>query len=181
MHRIAAWVVFLFLLAPAYDGGADVLSSSPSGFLIKNEASIGADPDSVFDALVKHIGGWWDPAHTFSGDSRNLTLQATVGGCFCEALPNDGGVRHMEVVYIAPGKTLRMTGALGPLPGTGLTGSMTWSFQENGDSTKVGLSYSVGGYYDGDFQQIAPVVDSVLRSQLLRLKAFTETGGSEAE
>ncbi len=29
-------------------------------------------------------------------------------GCFCERLPNQGGVRHMEVVYLDPGKVLAM-------------------------------------------------------------------------
>ena len=33
----------------------------------------------------------------------------------CEKLPNGGGVRHMEVVYAAPGKALVMSGELGPM------------------------------------------------------------------
>jgi hypothetical protein len=68
-----------------------------------------------------------------------------------------------------------MTGAMGPLQGSGLAGSMTWSFQAAGDSTIADLTYSVGGYH-GDLRQITPIVDLVLRSQLLRLKAFVETG-----
>jgi hypothetical protein len=38
---------------------------------------------------------------------------------------NQGGVRHMQVVYVDPGKTLRMIGGLGPLQSMAATGSMT--------------------------------------------------------
>ncbi len=172
-------ILFLFALLFTGTGRSEVLSSSTSGFLVRNEAAVGCDPDSAYNSLVRNIGFWWDPSHTFSGDSRNLSLEATAGGCFREVLPNQGGVRHLEVVFVSPGKTLRMSGALGPLQRSGLAGSMTWSFVESSDSTTVELRYSVGGYYEGDIQKIAPVVDSVLRGQLMRLKAFTEKGDFE--
>jgi uncharacterized protein YndB with AHSA1/START domain len=181
MYRIIVLVVFAFFLCPPQQGEAEVANSSPQGFLLKNEVTITAVPDSVFDAVVNYIDSWWDPAHTYSGDSGNLTLEVEVGGCFCEELPYGGGVRHMEVVYISPGKLLRMRGALGPLQASGLAGSMTWSFREEEDSTKLLLSYNVGGYFEGDIEQLAPVVDSVLRGQLLRLKAFVETGSPEVD
>jgi hypothetical protein len=166
-------------LVPAPRAGADVLSSSPVGFTVRSEASLGASSESSYNALTRHIASWWNPNHTFSGDSKNLTLDARAGGCFCEALPDNGSVRHMEVVFASPGKTLRMIGALGPLQGSGLAGSMTWGFQDEGDSTRVVLTYSVGGYCGEDIQEIAPVVDSVLNEQLLRLKAYVETGRPE--
>jgi hypothetical protein len=55
------------------------------------------------------------PSHTFSGNAHNLSIEEKAMGCFCEKLPDGGGVSHMEVVYFAPGKTLRLSGALGPL------------------------------------------------------------------
>ena len=155
---------------------AEVLGQSPSGFLVRSAATIAAPPDSVYDALVGHIGDWWDPAHTYSGDSQNLSLDARPGGCFCEALPNGGGVRHLEVVYVVPGKTLRMTGGLGPLQAMGVAGSMTWSCEAAGDSTKAEMTYSVGGYFGEGAEKLAPLVDGVLREQLMRLKAYAETG-----
>lgn len=179
MRNLTACGVLVVLVLAAQLGEAEVLSSSASGFFVRNQAMVGAGADSVYAALAGHIDGWWDPAHTFSGDSRNLTLDARVGGSFYEALPYNGGVRHLDVVFVAPGKTFRMTGALGPLQGSGLAGSMTWSFEAAGDSSKVTLSYGLGGYYEGDIQAIAPVVDSVIRGQLMRLKAYVETGSPE--
>ena len=174
-RKMTALIFFLAVLFPP-DEKAGVLENSASGFLVKNEVRVFGVPDSVYRALARQIGGWWDPEHTYSGDSRNLTLDARPGGCFCEALPEGGGVRHMEVEFASPGRMLRMTGALGPLQGSSLVGGMTWNLQENGDSTAVTLTYSVGGYFQGDLREFAPLVDSVLRSQLLRLKAYVETG-----
>ena len=53
--------------------GADVVGSSENGFELRNEALIAAKPPQVYAALLQ-IGSWWDSAHTYSGDSRNLWL-----------------------------------------------------------------------------------------------------------
>jgi hypothetical protein len=176
MPRTAAPLMALLAVLLTLNAMAGVLQKSESGFMVRNKAGIHAAPDSVYTALARCIDRWWDPAHTYSGDSRNLTLDARPGGCFCEALPDGGGVRHLEVVFVSPGKTLRMTGALGPLQASGLAGSLTWSFRAEGDSTMTDVTYSVGGNYEGGLEQIAPVVDRVLREQLLRLKSYVETG-----
>ena len=47
--------------------------------------------------------------------AANLSLDAAPGGCFCERLPNGGGVEHMRVTYVEPGKRIVLTGSLGPL------------------------------------------------------------------
>jgi hypothetical protein len=82
----------------------------------------------------------------------------------------------MSVVYASPGQVVRMMGALGPLQGSGLAGSMTWKFTPAASVTKIELSYSVGGYMQGGFEKIAPAVDRVVGEQLGRLKTFLETG-----
>jgi hypothetical protein len=53
---------------------------------------------------------------------------------------------------------------------------MTWELTGDGDNTHVQLSYSVGGFVDGGFEKVAPLVESVLRQQFDRLKLFVETG-----
>ena len=50
-----------------------------------------------------------------SGNSANLSLALTPGGCFCERFPKGGGIEHMRVTYVDPGKRVVLTGALGPL------------------------------------------------------------------
>ncbi len=130
----------------------------------------------VYSGLTQSVGDWWDPAHTFSHEAHNLTMDAKPGGCFCERLPDGGGVQHMTVVYASPGKLLRLSGAMGPLQEAGLAGTLTWTLSPSADGTTVEMTYSVGGFRAGGLRDLAPAVDGVLRGQLARLKAFVETG-----
>lgn len=160
---------------------AEVANVSASGFAVKHEAAIKATPERVYSALTGEIGLWWNPDHTYSHDSKNLSIEARPGGCFCEKLPNGGGVQHMTVVFVSPGNVLRMTGTVGPLQASGLAGSMTWKLTEAAGATRLELAYSVGGYMQGGFEKIAPAVDAVLSEQLTRLKAYVETGKPAAK
>jgi uncharacterized protein YndB with AHSA1/START domain len=149
---------------------------TPNGFLVKFEVSVNAPAAKVYDALIGQIGSWWDWEHTYSGDAKNLSIDARPGGCFCEKLPNGGGIEHARVIYVAPREILRLSGALGPLQTSGVAGTLTWKLTSGTDNTRLELSYSVGGFIDGGFEKIAPAVESVLRVQLDRLKQFAETG-----
>jgi hypothetical protein len=112
--------------------------------------------------------------HTFSGNADNLSIDDRAGGCFCEKLKNGGSVRHLEVVFADPGKSLRMIGGLGPLQGMAVTGTMTWSLSKADTGTNVKVTYSVGGYRPGGLQKMAPLVDKVMIEQLKRLKEYIE-------
>ena len=149
---------------------------TPNGFLVRLEASVRSPKQNVYDALIGQVGSWWNPEHTYSHDAKNLSIDPRAGGCFCEKLPNGGGVVHLRVVYIAPGEVLRLSGGLGPLQASGLAGSMTWKLTGGAENTRVELSYSVGGFVQGGFEEIAPAVESMLNDQLNRLKLFVETG-----
>ena len=149
---------------------------TPNGFLVKFEVNVNAPAAKVYDALVGQVGSWWDSEHTYSGDAKNLSIDARPGGCFCEKLPNGGGIEHARVIYVAPREVLRLSGALGPLQASGVAGTLTWKLTSGTDNTRIELSYSVGGFIDGGFEKIAPTVESVLRAQLDRLKQFAETG-----
>ena len=166
-------ILFAILAAPLR---GEVIESTAAGFLIRNTAAINAPPAKVYAALTDGVGGWWDPAHAFSHDAHNLSVDAKPGGCFCERLPDGGGVRHMSVVYASPGKLLRLTGAIGPLQEAALAGTMTWNLLQAGGGTTAELIYTVGGFRAGGFRDISTVVDGVLRGQLARLKAHVETG-----
>ena len=147
-----------------------------NGFLVKFEVSINAPAAKVYEALVGQVGSWWNPEHTYSHDAKNLSIDARPGGCFCEKLPNGGGIEHLRVVYVAPPQVVRFSGALGPLQASGVAGSMTWKLTGGPDNTRLDLSYSVGGFIPGGFEKIAPAVEGMLREQLDRLKQFIETG-----
>jgi uncharacterized protein YndB with AHSA1/START domain len=166
----------LSLLMFAGTSGHSTPAVTPNGFLVKFEVSVTAPPAKVYDALVGQIGSWWNPEHTYSHDAKNLSIDPRPGGCFCEKLPNGGGIEHLRVVYVAPPQVVRFSGALGPLQASGVAGSMTWKLTGGPDSTRLDLSYSVGGFIQGGFDKIAPAVEAMLREQLDRLKLFVETG-----
>ena len=149
---------------------------TPTGFVVKIEVNINAPAAKVYDALVGQIGSWWNPEHTYSHNSKNLSIDARPGGCFCEKLPNGGGIEHLRVVYLAPPQIVRFSGALGPLQASGIAGSMTLKLTSGPDNTLTELSYSIGGFIQGGFDKIAPAVESMLNEQLNRLKLFVETG-----
>ena len=148
---------------------------SANGFRTRVQVEVRATPAKVFAALVQ-VGEWWSPDHTFSGDAKNLSIDARPGGCFCERLANGGGVEHMRVVYVSPGEMLRMSGALGPLQALGVAGSLTVELKPTFGGTAVELFYSVGGFSETGFTQLAPAVQSVLSEQMNRLKSYIENG-----
>lgn len=149
---------------------------TPNGFLVKLEANINASSAKVYDAMVGQVGSWWNPEHTYSHDAKNLSIDPRPEGCFCEKLPNGGGIEHLRVVYVSPPKIVRFSGALGPLQTSGVAGSMTWKLTGEVNQTHLEFSYSVGGFIQGGFEKIAPAVEAMLREQLDRLKLFIETG-----
>jgi uncharacterized protein YndB with AHSA1/START domain len=155
---------------------AEVLDSSSAGFTVKSTIPIQASPDAVYRALIRDIGQWWDPAHTYSGDSRNLSIEEKPMGCFCEKLPNQGGVRHMEVVRFAPGKTLVLSGALGPLQTMAVAANMTIQISPAPSGVKLEATYAVTGYAPAGLITLAAVVDEVLNQQFTRLKNYVEHG-----
>ena len=165
---IIGLIALLVLLA------GDVIEQAANGFTSRNSASMSAPIDEVYDALTNELPAWWDVAHTYTGDARNLSLNATAGGCFCEQLPGGGSVQHLEVVYVEPDRILRFRGGLGPLQALGVDGSLTFSLEPVGDETQVTLTYAVGGYYSGGLDTLAAPVDSVLKGQLASLKSFVE-------
>ncbi|MFI4976432.1 MAG: SRPBCC domain-containing protein [Caulobacterales bacterium] len=160
-------------LVPAVHG--EVVEALPTGFEVKQQATIAAPPEKVWAALGQ-IGQWWDSQHSWSGDATNLSLDLKPGGCLCEKLPNGGGAWHLTVVFVAPPKTVRLEGALGPLVFTGGSGHLIWTLAPKDGGTVVTQTYDFGGYMKGGLDKIAGPVDGVLGEQLGRLKAFVETG-----
>ena len=80
----------------------------------------------------------------------------------------------MRVVYVAPGNTLRLRGALGPFQGLGVEGAMTWSLKGSANTTEISVTYNVGGYSKDGFEGAAKGVDQVLSEQLQLLKKLIE-------
>ncbi|MFZ6641006.1 SRPBCC family protein [Undibacterium sp. TC4M20W] len=176
--RVLTASALLCLATPAL---AEVINISSNGFQIRHEVLLNIPPEEAYELLV-NVSNWWSPSHTYTHNTKNLSIDARPGGCFCEKYPNGGGVQHLSVVHAAPGKALRMSGALGPLQAHGLAGSMSWDFipqkpaEKSQTLSKLVLTYSVGGYMLGGFEKIAPMADNMLGEQITRYKNFANTG-----
>lgn len=156
-------------------GLATVTTQQQDGFAIEQGIDVVADPAAVY-ALLQQPGRWWSSDHSYSGDARNMTLDARIGGCFCETLPAKdglaaGSVEHARVVYAAPARTLRLVGSLGPLQAEAVTGTLTFALKpQEAGGTRIAMTYIVGGYVRGGADKLASAVDMVLGQQLQGLK-----------
>jgi hypothetical protein len=159
---------------------ADVVSSSPAGFIVRIELAVAAPPADVY-AKFFEIGKWWSDAHTYSGKASNMSLRNEPGGCFCETLPG-GFVRHATLEYSDKGKVAVLDGALGPLQALGAHGLLAFSFAPADKTnptagTRLRVTYTVSGYQpDKGFEPLAEPVNGVIQEQVERLKRFVETG-----
>lgn len=174
MNRLIALALAAFLLAPSI-AQANVLAKSATGFVVEHKLELKTDAKTAYDTFVK-VGSWWSSSHSFSGDAKNLTIETKPGGCWCEALPNGGFVKHMDVIHAAPGTMLVFSGGLGPLQFMGVAGSMTVSFQNANGVTTVTLRYDIGGRDDKNFEEISKGVDGVLAEQFARYGNVVKTG-----
>lgn len=158
---------------------AEIVDSSANGFIVRTVLDVKANPDEVYNKFIHNIGDWWDPEHTFSRDAKNLRMEDRPGGCFCEKLPNNGFVRHLEVIYLAPGEEVILSGGIGPMQSLAATGSMVVKFAPAAGGTKLEMTYSVSGYLPKGMNTWAPPLDKVTAAQFTRLKNYVETGKAE--
>ncbi len=170
--------LFILLLSLAPIARGEVVETSASSLQVKHVLTVPSTPDKAWQSFV-NVGSWWSGDHTFSGNSANLKLDPRYGGCFCETLPNGGGVQHLTVVFVAPPKRMTLSGALGPLQTSGVAGAMTFQFVAKGAATEMTLTYNVGGYFPGGLASVAPAVDQVLGAQFARLQRLITTGSAE--
>lgn len=171
-------LALLLLLAPIARG--EVVESSASSLRVKYLLTVPASPEKAWQSFV-NIAAWWSSDHTFSGNAANLRLDPRVNGCWCESLPNGGGVQHMTVVLVMPNQRMTLAGALGPLQTSGVAGAMTIQFVPKGAATEMSVTYNAGGFYPGGLASVAPVVDQVLGTQFARLGRWIETGSAEVK
>jgi hypothetical protein len=179
-HReyLMAWAAAAVLASMAGQrAAAEVVSVAGNGFELREAAHTAASSDKVYAALLLPAR-WWSSEHTFSGNAANLTLDARAGGCWCESLPKGGSVEHLRVVYVSPGKTLRLRGALGPFQGFAVDGVMTLSVKSVADGSDISLTYALSGYIKDGFDDLSKAADQVLGEQVKRLTKLVDAGSA---
>jgi len=154
LWQFAAGAALACAVIAADRASAEVTDQAPNGFTVRETVHIAAASDKVYAALIAPQR-WWSPHHTLSGDAANLTFDAKAGGCWCETLPNGGSVQHMTIVYVMPGKALRLRGAMGPMQAMAVEDVMDWSLKPDGAGTDITLTGVIGGYANGGVDKLA--------------------------
>lgn len=166
------WIVATLVLAAAAPASAEVVASGANGFHLRHEVQLVAPQDRAYAAFGQ-IGSWWGKDHSYSGDSANMSLSVVPGGCFCERIPGSGGgIEHMRVAFVDPGKRIVLTGSLGPLLYEATAGVMDVKFERIAGGSRVTMDYKVAGFANGGAEAMAPQVDSVLGQQMTRYRSF---------
>ncbi len=169
--------LFCGALSAAVPAAAEVTRSTDNSFVSRNEVIVTASPKEVWLALISPAQ-WWQSAHTWSGDAKNLSLVPQAGGCFCETIPEvdepgrftlQGSVEHMRVVQAYPEAALRMVGSLGPLQSEPVTGVLTIVISKVAKGTRIVFEYNVGGPMRYEIPVISKAVDGVMAAQIAAL------------
>ncbi len=171
MTTMLRLLIILLLTSPA---AASVVETGPNGFAIEQTMIIKAPVEKVYATLIQPAL-WWSSAHTFSGNAKNLSLDAKAGGCFCETWPG-GSVEHSHVVFVSPNNVLRLRGVLGPFQAQGVDGALSFILSTDQDGTKLVLQNILGGFMKGGFGPWPERADGMLAEQMGRLKNVIETG-----
>ena len=143
-------------------------------FAIQSVILVDVPPAAAYRALIKP-SLWWDPAHTWSGSSKSLSLEPRAGGCFCEKLKDGGSVQHARVLFAQPGQLLRLAGALGPLQDMPVSGVLTFTLAPDGPGTRITMTYQVAGAMSIEAAKLAPLVDQVMNGQFERLRGYANS------
>lgn len=156
------------LAAPA---AAEVKTSGSNGFEVEQRADLPVPPATLY-RIFGDLPRWWADSHTYSGKAANLSLALVPGGCWCEKLAGGGGVEHMRVAYVEPGKRIVMTGSLGPLLAEATTGVMQIAIAPTPTGSSLVMNYRAAGFFNGGAAKLAPAVDRVLGEQMKRLAPY---------
>lgn len=174
LKPLLAAAAFALIATPA---SAEVVERSADHFVLRYVTTLETTTDDLAVSLAE-IGKWWNPAHTYSGDSRNLNLELDPGTCFCEAMPDGSAFEHGAVYEYDPGTGVLIHAALGPLRGKAEV--YDWSFGWTGANrgTEVVMTYVVRGPGLGAW---ADGVDGVMQDQFSRFVRYVEYGPEAPE
>jgi hypothetical protein len=172
MIRAGLAAVLAALLFAPLPAAAKLIDQTDGGFTSAHSVRVAATPDDVWK-MLRSPQKWWSADHSWSGDAENLWMDTQAGGCFCEKMPGAenqlGSVQHARIIFAKPGELLRLSGALGPLQGEAVTGTLTIQIKPTESGSLIRFDYVVGGYMRFKVADIAPAVDNVMGVQLAGL------------
>lgn len=152
---------------------------SENGFAMSHVVRVTTSPEESWN-MIMTPSKWWSAEHSWTGDANNYYLDSQAGGCFCELIPEKktgdneqaglrGSVQHMRIIFADKGRLLRMSGALGPMQGEAIIGTLTIVLKPIAGGTEIKFEYVVGGFARFSIPDLAPIADKVIVEQASRL------------
>ena len=148
---------------------AEVVEATPDHYLLNHEAVSVLSHHDMWERLTSP-SLWWNPDHTYSGDSANLTLELHAGGLWREDWA-DGSVAHGTVLSVSNGRQLRLAAPFGPLQEMAVETIWTITVVAEGEGSRVTFVEFTSGNASSNLDEIAPAVDFVKGEALRRLVA----------
>ncbi len=165
-HIVAAAILVSLIVSPSF-ARAEIVAASDTHFVLRHEAVSTLEAEQLWERLVRPAT-WWHPDHTYSGDSANLTLDATAGGLWREDWEG-GSVSHGRVLYVKQGEQLRMEAPFGPLQGLGAYTIWTITITAVETGSKVVFEEVSTAPPGTDMAEMAKAVDFVKGEAIQRL------------
>ena len=151
MMRRALAPTLLLVLGALVAGTAragEAVEFALRGITLEKEVVVAAPPLEAWNAFTGDVSAWWD--HTFSPAPAKLVIDRKPGGGFWEIFDADGhGVKHAEILWAEPGKTLKMRGPLG-FSGKAVDLMHTFRFEPAEGGTRIHLTLNALGQLDDD-------------------------------
>ena len=96
------------------EGTAELSVGTPrvDAFDLRNEVSVAAAPEKVFDCLLD-ITGWWGSPYLMSREAVDIVLEPRPGGRVVEVWGTDEGSQWGTVTGIRRPRLLEITGTIG--------------------------------------------------------------------
>ena len=159
------------LMLAATPVSAEVIARTADSFTLRYEAAAETTPDDIRSAMTR-IDGWWDGAHSYSGDAGNLSVDMTPGGCWCERLANGTDFRHATVVALEADRLL-FNAPFGPLNGKTTRADFTVSWPPGSGGRTILWEMVIEGPGLGAY---ADAVDSVMGAGFSRFTRYLANG-----
>jgi hypothetical protein len=151
---------------------AEIKDQFPGGFTSAHTTQVAVSPRQALQAFGQ-IGRWWDPQHSFSGQSKALKLDLRLGGCFCERA-GKLQVKHLDVLRIEPDRRIVLQGGLGPLQTMAVQAVMEVEAIANSQGSELRWTYRVSAGNPSELEAVAKPVDQVIAMQFQRWIAVLE-------
>lgn len=127
---------------------------------IEQNITIQALREDVFDAVTKEISAWWSAPYFHASETKQLVLEAKVGGRFYEDIGDNEGMLLATVMFIKRPDELRMMGPMGMVGP--VQGVILFQFEMKDDGTLLKLSHRMVGEvseeietaYSGGWQEL---------------------------